>query len=431
MSRLAVLSGSSVLQAAANAVAALIATQALGPQERGLMVLGLTVGSIYGLVGGLGSGPAFRSQLPCAHLPGAHLPGAQLPGAQLPGARQPAARRNLVTAFTWCTIAGTLLATAAAVATVAVSAAWIDPALRSVPFLAATASCTVAQVLLAQVPDGWFADGRFRRGALGAAAMGAGGLAGVLATLTVSSSAASVLCGQALGMLVVGVAEVAALRRADLIGLAGFELAQVLSLLRAGVPALGLTVGLAVALRADRYLLGAVAGAAAVGIYSLAATLSEVSRLLPASLGQLYLRDASTRLGAARLEPTIRFAIVSAVACGLIVAAGGWMLIVPVFGGQFAPARELLMVLIVAEVCLAPYSVASRGLLGGGWTTAAGLLGIAGSLVALAAYAMSAVVAGAMGVATGSVAVYAGLSFVSYRMLRRRVGSRPQPVGSG
>jgi len=119
------------------------------------------------------------------------------------------------------------------------------------------------------------------------------------------------------------------------------------------------------------------------------------------------------------------------VACGLIVAAGGWMLIVPVFGGQFAPARELLMVLIVAEVCLAPYSVASRGLLGGGWTTAAGLLGIAGSLVALAAYAMSAVVAGAMGVATGSVAVYAGLSFVSYRMLRRRVGSRPQPVGSG
>ncbi|TNC21874.1 lipopolysaccharide biosynthesis protein [Amycolatopsis alkalitolerans] len=401
MKGVAMLSGASALQAAANAVTGLLATRALGSDERGLMVLGVTIGSICGLAGGLGSGAAFR--------------------ARLPAARTPGARRRLVTTFTWCSLGGLVLAAAAAAAASTASARWIDPALGSPGFLIATTGFAVGQVLLTQVPDAWFADGRFRRGGLAAAAVSAGGLAGVLVALATSRSAALVLGAQAAGMALTGLAEVAALRRAGLAALARPEPARIRALLRQGTPALGLTAGLVVALRADRYFLGIAAGTAAVGIYSLAATLSETARLLPAAAGQVYLRDASTGLGARRLRSATGFALAAALAAGLAVVAAAWLLIVPVFGAEFAPARPLVVVLVFAEICLAPYSVASRGLLGGGWTTAAGVLGVAGSGAALAVYPVSANWAGALGVAAGSVLVYAGLSAASGTALRRRM----------
>ena len=406
MKGLAALTGASALQAAANAVAGLLATRALGPHERGLMVLGLTIGSVYGLVGGLGTGAAFRSRLPAA--------------------RSADARSSLASAFTWCSAGGLALVVCLAVATGAMSARWIDPALGTTGMLVAAACFTAGQHLLTQVPDAWFADGRFRRGGLSAAAISAGGLAGVVVILTVTRSATAVLLAQALGMALVGAAEVRGLRLTGLVALTRPHRGEIRSLLRQGTPALGLTVGLVVALRADRYLLGVAVGAAAVGVYSLAATLSEISRLLPAAAGQLYLRATSTGQGARRLRPTTMFAVGAATVCGLAVLALGWVLIVPVFGPGFGPARPLLAVLAVAEVCLAPYSVASRGLLGGGWTTAAGVLGACGSVLAVAVYAVSARAAGALGVALGSVLVYGGLSLAAGELLRRRVHTRKE-----
>ena len=397
---LAGLSGASVLQAAANAVAGLLATRALGPSERGLMVLGLTIASVYGLIGGLGSGAAFRSRLPAA---------------------SGGLRRSLVSAFTWCSVGGAAVAVASAVATTAVSSAWIDPSLATPGLLAATGAVTVGQVLLTQVPDAWFADGRFRRGGLAAAGVSAGGLTGVALGLVFADSAATVLLAQAAGMVLAGAAEVGALHRAGLARLGRPEPGPIRALLRRGTPALGLTVGLVMALRADRYFLGVAGGAAAVGVYSLAATLAEIGRLLPAAVGQLYLRDTSTGAGAARFPSATKLAVLSAAAAGLVVAPAAWLLIVPVFGPDFGSARTLVVVLAVAEICLAPYSVAGRGLLGGGWTGLAGTLGVIGSLAALVIYLAAAQWAGSYGVAAGSVVVYAGLSTAAAGLLRRRL----------
>ena len=398
---LAGLSVASALQAAANAVAGLLATRALGPQERGLMVLGLTIGSVFGLIGGFGSGAAFRARLPAA------------PGVT--------GRRSLVSAFTWCSIGGAAVAVAASVATTVVSATWIDPSLRTPAMLVATAAFTVGQVLLTQVPDAWFADGRFRRGGLSAAGLSAGGLAGVVLGLVFADTAATVLQAQAAGMVLAGVLEVAALRRVGLVRVDTPAPGLMPALLRQGAPALGLTVGLAMTLRADRYVLGMTSGAAAVGVYSLAATLAEVARLLPAAVGQLYLRHTSTGSGAARFRSAISLAVIAAAAAGGIVAVAAWLLIEPVFGPEFRPARELLLVLALAEICLAPYSVASRGLLGGGWTGVAGTLGVTSSLGALVVYLASAEWAGVYGLAAGSVLVYLGLSIATAGLLRRRL----------
>ncbi|MFD2417330.1 lipopolysaccharide biosynthesis protein [Amycolatopsis pigmentata] len=399
--RLAALYGAGAAQLALNAIAALLATRALGPADRGVMVLGLTVGAIVGMVGGMGTGSALRARLPTAAGPGERL--------------------ALVRGYTWCTMVGTLFAPVAAVAVIRGSADFIDPALASAPFLAATAVFTAGQTLLTQIADLFYADGRFRQGALAAAAMSAAALGGLLLVLSQTRSVAALFLAQATGTLLVVPFLVVRLRR---LGLVSFSLAgrtAMRPLIRRGLPALGLTVGLTLALRADRYLLGALAGTSAVGVYSLASTISETSRILPTALGQLFLREVSLGQGVSRLARASRFAVAASVAGGLVILAAGWAFIVPVFGAGFAGARGLLVVLVLAEVCFAPYAVTSRGLLGGGWTRTAGTLGVVGTVGALAVYAVSAAVAGAAGVAVGSAIVYAALSVSSWELIRKHL----------
>jgi O-antigen/teichoic acid export membrane protein len=405
--RLATLSGASAVQMASNAAAALIATRALGLADRGVMVLGLTVGSIVGMACGLGTGTALRSRLPTAT--GDHE------------------RRDLLAAYTWCSIGAAVLGPVVAIAAMAGSAGFIDPALGTTPFLLATGAFTVAQTLLTQVVEAWYADGRFRHGSIAAAMMSGSGLACVAVAVATSRSAAVVLSAQAAGMLAVALFELGALYRAGLVVLPYPGMAAVRCLVRRGLPALGLTVGMALTLRADRYLLGALAGTAAVGVYSLAATISEVSRILPSALGQIFLRDVSLGQGAARLARVSGFAIAAAILCGALVLAGGWLLIVPIFGAEFAGARELLLVLVLAEVCFAPYVISSRGLLGGGWTRTACVFGIGGSIAALAVYAVAASLGGAFGVAVGSATMYGALSAVSWVLLEKHL-TRDKPL---
>jgi O-antigen/teichoic acid export membrane protein len=405
--RLAALYGASAAQMALNAIAALLATRALGPSDRGVMVLGLTVGAIVGMIGGMGTGSALRSRLPSA-------------------AGQ-AERRDLVRGYTWCTVAGTVFAPVAAVAVIGGSAGFIDRTLGSVPFLVATAVFTAGQTLLTQIVDLWYADGRFRQGAVAAAMMSATALGCLVLVVSATRSVAVLFLAQAIGTLLVVPFQVASLRRLGLVSFSFSGLVAMRPLIRRGLPALGLTVGLTLALRADRYLLGAVAGTSAVGVYSLASTISETSRILPTALGQLFLRDVSLGQGASRLARAIRFAITASVAGGAVILAAGWALIVPVFGPGFDGARGLLVLLVFAEVCFAPYAVTSRGLLGGGWTRTAGTLGVMGTAGALAVYAGSATVAGAAGVAVGSAIVYAVLSMASWELIKKHLRATEAP----
>ena len=398
--QLMTMSGTSAAQLACNAGAALVATRALGPDERGVMVLGVTIGSLCALIGGFGTGSAFRRQF-C------------LSGGD---------RSALVSAFTLCSLAGALSAALLGVASTAASAPLIDITLARPPFLVAVGCYTASQMVAGQVVDAWFADGRFHRGGVAAAVTSVGGLAGVLLA-SGAESAASLLLAQAGGVAVMSVAETAALRRSGLLKWTPVSGGAVIGLLRLGAPTLGLSMGLVVVLRADRYVIGLTAGTAAVGVYSLAATLGEVPRMLSAALGQMCLRDISLGRGAPNLVRTTLLAVATTAAAGLLVVLAAWLLVVPLFGQAFEGARELLVILVAAEVCFAPFVVASRGLIGGGWTTAAGVLGLAGAAGAIGVYGVTGSLGGAVGVAVGSVVLYAALSTVAWTLLRRRVSA--------
>lgn len=392
-----------VVTIASNAAAALLTTLLLGAEQRGVVVLGLTISGVAAVLGGLGTSTAFRFQLP------------QCQGT--------AARAALVRAYTWCLVGSVVIAAAIAVGASLVSAPLITPELATPGMLAATGATAAAQVAFLQITDAWYADGHFRRGSTGAAAMSLAALLCSVATLLPTRSPALFLLAHAAGSAVAGAVQLVTLRRAGLLALVGPVRAAVGGLVARGIPTLGSAVGLLVALRADRYVLGAFAGTAAVGVYSLAATLTEFGRLLPSAVGQLFLRDASRGEGRARWGGAVRLACLTAAGSALLIAPAGWLLIVPVFGAEFAGARHLLLVLTVAELCFAPYVVASRGLLGGGWNRTAGLVGLVGIVTAVSAYSLATAVAGATGTAIGSVLVYLVLSLLTWHLLRNRLAA--------
>lgn len=64
-------------------------------------------------------------------------------------------------------------------------------------------------------------------------------------------------------------------------------------MVRVGLPTLGNSLRLMVLQRADRLLLAAISGAAAIGVCAVAAGLGELARLAPTSIGQVGFYQSS------------------------------------------------------------------------------------------------------------------------------------------
>ncbi|PTA46280.1 lipopolysaccharide biosynthesis protein [Micromonospora sp. RP3T] len=405
------LTGSSLVRTASFALTGVLASRLLGPHDRGLMVLGTTTASLAGLLGGLGTGSALRARLPATP-------------AGWP-------RRRLLSSYTWCSLGATALSAVIAVLASLMCALLIDRSLAAPSFLVALVVVTVAYTAMTQFPDVWYAVGEFHAGSGWAAGMATGGLATMLAAAAVDRRAWVLLLAQGVGMSLVAAAQTVWLRRAGLLPWHRPGPAEFAMLVRSGVRALALTLGLTLALRTDRYILGAFTGVQTVGVYSVAVTLSETPRLIPASLGQIVYREVALGGGVHRAGRVRRLALLCSVVSGVLLAVAGWLLVVPVFGAEFADARELLLILIIAEVCLAPFEVANRGLLGGGWMNHAGLLGAGGSALAVVLYVVTIPQWGAAGAAGASVLLYAALSATSWSLFRRRLAGRRAATEAG
>ncbi|RAO36758.1 hypothetical protein ONO23_01815 [Micromonospora noduli] len=399
---LTAMAGASLTQAASLAIGGILASRLLGPHDRGLMVLGATSGSIASLVAALGTSHALR--------------------ARLPTLKDESSRQRLLASYTWLTVAAVVLSGTLAAVACRVCGLTIDQGLAEPSFLLAVLLVTSGQIALVQFPDTWYAAGRFRTGSTWAAAVAAGGTGGlVLAALLLDRTAWALLAGQAIGMMTLAVAQALHLRSSRLLVFAKPNRWETVRLLRSGIQSLSLTIGLALALRADRYILGGAAGADVVGVYSTAATLSEAPRVVPAALGQITYRKVTLGCETAEVDRTAFYAFLASLATGLPVAVAGWFLITPVFGSAFADAKPLLLVLLLGELLFAPFAVASRGLLGGGWVGCAGLVGASGTVAALLLYSVTAPIWGAAGAAWSSALLYGGLSVASMTVLRSRL----------
>jgi O-antigen/teichoic acid export membrane protein len=120
-------------------------------------------------------------------------------------------------------------------------------------------------------------------------------------------------------------------------------------------------------------------------------------------------------------------AIIATAVTGLAIGVVGWVAIPAVFDDELHDARNYLLLLLGAEVLFAPFFIAGRGLVGGGWTKATGIIGALGSVFAVLAYLALVPPFGLLGACLASAIAYLALSVVSVATLSDRLRNR-RPV---
>jgi O-antigen/teichoic acid export membrane protein len=367
------------------------------------MVIAVTTASAVGLIAGLGTSAAYRALLPTVG---------------------PEERRTLATAFgtvSLCSATGAALVSSGILLLTSIG---ISDDLAEPTLLAVVAAAAFLQCLAAQANEGWWADGRFARGSILAATGAFCGLVGLVVAGLLRESPAVMLGGQVLGDGSVAVVSVLLLHRAGLFRVGRRVGEEMRHLVRVGWPTLGGSVGAIVTFRADRYLIGVFVGPAAITLYSLAATLSEVARTVPHQLGQVLIRRIATRDPSVVLRRSVLQAIVATALTGVVIGLVGWVAIPAVFDEELHDASTYLLLLLGAEVLFAPFFIAGRGLVGGGWTRETGLIGALGCVLAVALYLALVPPFGLVGACLASAAAYLALSVASVTVLGDRLRRR-------
>lgn len=385
----------------ANAAAALLATKWLPIDDRGVMVAALTVASVVSLAAGLGTGAALRALRPVA---------------------DPAERPQLDHTYRSLTVATVATGALLAAVSCVVIAPFIDPLLGAADVVAATSMMAGYLVALRQVTEAWFA-----RGAFGAAARvsALSAVAGVAALVVVGMSwpdTAALIAAQAAGSTLVLTAMVARVVR--LRGRLTGDGRAARRLVRLGASSVGMPLASAIVLRADRLILGAVAGPQYLAVYALAATASEAARLGPTALAQMAAHQVAHDRSVQSIRGLYLRSTVFVVGAGAVMVVVSFFAIPPIFGADYAAATPLLAIMTVGEVGYGLFVIASMGLLGGGWGRRSSTTAVAAAVVCIPVYWAGSAIAGPFGCAVASAVLYLLMGAVATARIRTSLVTR-------
>ena len=184
-------------------------------------------------------------------------------------------------------------------------------------------------------------------------------------------------------------------------------------------------------LRVDRLALPALASTAALGLYTSVATMTELLAwpLRAYADSRLGKWRAAHQDGQLRTGPLILVAAVYTVVVGPILAGGMYLLIVPVFGERYAPAKAVVLPLVAAAGLYAVSRVSLGILVAKGHGALVSASEICGFAVSLAAYLAWIPKHGIEGAAWGSLVGY-GACLVFAISASRFVGDKvvPPPI---
>ncbi|GLX99762.1 NAD(P)H-quinone oxidoreductase [Actinoplanes sp. NBRC 101535] len=161
-------------------------------------------------------------------------------------------------------------------------------------------------------------------------------------------------------------------------------------------------------LRVDRLVIPVLASTAALGLYTSVATLTEllawpIRAYADSRLGRWR---ASHRDGGLRTRPVLVAVAVYVLVIVPVVAGGLYLLIVPVFGHQYAAARSVVLPLVVAAGLYAVSRVSLGFLIAKGRGGLVSVAEITGFVVSFAAYVLLIPRLGILGAAYGSLLGY-------------------------
>lgn len=195
-------------------------------------------------------------------------------------------------------------------------------------------------------------------------------------------------------------------------------------LLRTGLPATGLGVAQSATYRLDRYIVGLFLAPAAVGVYAVAGTITELMRLVPFAIGQVLVhRVASKRLAEDFQRRVHTLTIAVAIATAAVIALVAPYLIPRLFGEGFAGAVTPLRILLLGEVAVSSFLINSSILMGRGQMRAAAT-GAVVALVVVTALDLALIPTYELaGAAWASVVGYWVMAVIS----RRQVRTAPPP----
>ena len=136
------------------------------------------------------------------------------------------------------------------------------------------------------------------------------------------------------------------------------------------------------ALRLNRIVLAVAASTHSLGLFTIAIAVPETLRILPRAVGQVIADRART--GVDDVMDARRHARLFMVGHGLVLAVAalvGWLIIPVVFGEGFRQAREVLVLLTVAEFVLTLHLMYQALLTGFGRPSGIGLPSVVGAVV--------------------------------------------------
>lgn len=178
-----------------------------------------------------------------------------------------------------------------------------------------------------------------------------------------------------------------------------------------------------VVMRAERVLMPVLASNAQLGLYVAVATATEPAYWLAQGLADHRSgRDSGNRSRGALLRRLRRDVALFAVVASAL-GVGVWLLVVPVFGPEYAPSREFVLPLTVATVALAAYRQVVAWHLAGPSPDDVSRIEIATAVIAVPCYSVGIHLWGALGAAWASMVVYTAGLAVALAVASRRTRS--------
>ncbi|MEA2703023.1 MAG: hypothetical protein QOD63_968 [Actinomycetota bacterium] len=192
-------------------------------------------------------------------------------------------------------------------------------------------------------------------------------------------------------------------------------------LVRTGLPGIALDVGGVLTFKIDRYLIAAFLAPAAVGIYSVAATASELLRMPVLALSQpIFYRLASGSARISDFRHTRRLCLAATAALVVVMFLAAPVAVETLFGPDYAGAVTPLRILLLAEFGITAFYLDASSLAAGlhkvgaaGGAAVVGLVFVAvGDLILIPSY-------GIAGAAWASVVAYSAMGLVAHLLVRR------------
>lgn len=191
-----------------------------------------------------------------------------------------------------------------------------------------------------------------------------------------------------------------------------------IQLLRTGTAGIGFSAGQMVAVRADRYLLAIFSSTATVGVYSVAATAADYLWLAPFAVSQVLFHSvASGRVNLRTVRRMHRVVLTLSLVLVMVIYLLTPYIISLLFGHAYIGAATPMRVIIFGSIGFGSFQVTASALAASGHlrraavsATVGGILLVAGSFLLIPPY-------GALGAAYASVAAYWCMAGLSYRYM--------------